>query len=113
LEQYALIGPTADNILMSDTSKSLSLLRCIFCYLFAAGAGAGCEYILCLVFADCCQTLCLSSSFLSFLFIAFSLPFGKPSLGVAFEAFNHLLDVFVDCFGDLIVAGNYAITLFG
>ena len=79
---------------MSATSRSLSLLCCLFCYLFAAGAGAGREYIFCLFFVDCCQTLCLSSSFLSFLLVALSLPFGKPSFGVAFEAFNQLLDVF-------------------
>lgn len=36
----------------------------------------------------------LASSFLSFLLVAFSLPLGKPSLGIAFEVFDDLLQVF-------------------
>ena len=79
---------------MSATLTSLSLLHCLFCHLFAACACACREYIFCLLFADCCQTLRLACSFLSFLFVAFSLPLGKPPFGVALEAFNHFLDIF-------------------
>lgn len=79
---------------MSVILTSFSLLQCLFGHLFAARACTCREYIFCLLFADCCQTLCLACSFLSFLFVAFSLPFGKPPFWVALEAFDNFFDIF-------------------
>lgn len=72
---------------------SLSFFDCLLADLLAAGAGTCCKDVLCFLFADCGQALCLACSLLALLLVALSLPFGQPSLGVSLEAFNHFLNV--------------------